>query len=122
MIQNYTWTEFSVNDAPSTTRVILENPDQQYALSLGLGRGVLYKSRSDNVFVYKGKDTTEYVEDFTQLNAIGSRDISPIINLLEWLENSSDEEFDAGFADWINVPSFARYSATADPIKSLRYE
>lgn len=112
LTQKYTWAEFRFNNFASTTRLIIENPDQQYAFSLGLGRGVLFKSGSDNLFTYKGEDTTLYVEDFSQLNAIGSRDISPVINLLEWLENSSDEEFDKDLASWINIPAFARYVAT----------
>ena len=110
--QEYTWAEFRFNNFASTTRLIIENPNQQYAFSLGLGRGVLFKSGSDNLFTYKGEDTTLYVEDFSQLNAIGSRDISSVINLLEWLENSSDEEFERELADWIDISAFARYVAT----------
>ncbi|MBN4053810.1 CotH kinase family protein [Haliea sp. AH-315-K21] len=110
--QKYAFTSFQVNDSPSLTRLVIENPDQGYAESLNLGEGVLYKSRSGNTFSYHGEDPLDYTEDFVQINAIGVRDLSPVIRLLGWLDTVTEEKFDAELENWVDVPSFARYVAT----------
>lgn len=112
--QNFSWVEFTVNGSPSATRLVLENPDLQYAYRIEQGRGVLYKSSSENEFTYKGEDLTQYVNDFDQLNAVGSMDMAPVINLLAWLETSSETEFNARLTDWVDIPSFAQYVVTQE--------
>lgn len=42
------------------------------------------------------------------------QDLSPVIKLLAWLDTVSDERFDTELADWIDVPSFAKYVVTQD--------
>ena len=110
--QKYSFVTFQVNDSPSSTRLVIENPDQGYAMSLGRGEGVLYKSRSSNAFIYYGEDPISYEEDFVQVSAIGVRDLSPLIGLLRWLDTVTQEEFDADLVDWVDIPSFAKYVAT----------
>lgn len=112
--QRYSWLTFNVNGGPTRTRLILENPNQNYASALGMGRGVLYKSRNSNTFEYHGEDPILYAEDFLQLSAVGSRDLAPVIRLLGWIESASDEEFDAGLAERVDIPSFAQYVVTQD--------
>ncbi|MBL4820353.1 MAG: CotH kinase family protein [Gammaproteobacteria bacterium] len=112
--QRYTWVTFSINGGETRTRLVLENPNHNYASSIGMGRGVLYKSRNSNAFKYHGEDPILYVEDFLQLNAIGSRDLAPVIRLLKWIDSASDEEFDTELSQWIDVPSFAKYVVTQD--------
>ncbi|MBT5743438.1 MAG: hypothetical protein HOI32_08845 [Gammaproteobacteria bacterium] len=112
--QKYTWVSFTMNGSDTMSRLVLENPNQNYAASLGLGRGVLYKSQNGNESIYRGNDPVLYAEDILQLSAIGMRDISPVIRFQEWTDNSSDEEFDAELNDWLDVPSFARYVATQE--------
>ena len=110
--QKYSYVSFQVNDSPSSTRLVIENPDQGYAVGLDRGEGILYKSRSTNTFTYHGEDPIAYEEDFVQVSAIGVRDLSPLIGLLRWLDDVTQEEFDAELADWIDIPSFAKYVAT----------
>lgn len=112
--QKYSWTTFSMNGGVTRTRLVLENPNQNYASSMGLGRGVLYKSRNSNAFEYHGDDPTLYVEDYLQLNAIGSRDISPVIRFHAWLDSASDEVFENELAEWLEIKSFAEYVVTQD--------
>jgi len=112
--QRYSWVTFNVNGGETRTRFILENPNQNYASAMGLGRGVLYKSRNSNAFEYHGEDPTLYVEDFLQLSAVGSRDLAPVIRLLGWIDSASDEEFDEGLAERVDIPSFAQYVVTQD--------
>lgn len=117
--QNFSWVALSVNGHPSTTRLVIENPDQQYAYRLNLGSGVLYKSTSDNEFRYKGEDITRYLNDFDQLNAVGSMDMTPIIKLLGWLENADADEFDAGLPERVDIGSFASYVVTQELLGNL---
>jgi spore coat protein CotH len=117
--QQYSWVTFKINDASSATRLVIESPDQNYAASLEQGPGVLYKSRSSNAFAYHGEDQTLYLEDFSQINALGTRDLKPVIQLLAWVESASDEEFDAELADWIDIPSFAKYVVTHDLLNNF---
>ena len=117
--QDYTWVTFSVNGFPTATRLVIENPDKRYAEALGFGSGVLYKSRSENRFRYLGDDPFDYETDFDQINAKDTHDLTPLIGLLEWLENADAEEFENELADWVDIDSFARYVATQDILQNF---
>ncbi|MFV2017551.1 CotH kinase family protein [Micromonospora sp. LOL_023] len=108
--QRYAYTSFTVNDRPTTARLVVEHPDEQYAAGVGTS-GVLYKSLASGSFDYQGEDLVEYQDDFKQINLTGSQDLQPVINLIRWLSEASDEEFDAELADHVDVESFARYVA-----------
>jgi len=117
--QAYTWVNFSVNGYPDTTRLIIENPDKRYAESIGLGSGVLYKSRSENRFRYLGDSPLYYENDFDQINAKATNDITPIINLLQWLTEADAETFGNELENWIDIDSFSRYVATQDILQNF---
>ena len=117
--QDYSWVEFSVNGYPTSTRLVIENPDKRYAESLGMGSGVLYKSRSDNRFRYIGDAPLNYESDFSQINAKATQDVTPIINLLLWLNDADAETFENELADWVDIDSFARYVATQDILQNF---
>jgi spore coat protein CotH len=108
--QRYTNATFTVNDRPAVTRLLVEHPDQAYAESLA-GDGVLYKSRASSQFADQGDDPTDYQDDFDQLNKKGSQDLQPVMDLIRWVEKSSEEEFAKGLAERVDVESFARYVA-----------
>ena len=74
-------------------------------------KGVLYKSLASSQFRCQGGDQTEYVDDFKQINKTGSLDRQPVIDLIKWVEEASDQEFADGSADRLDVQSFARYVA-----------
>ncbi len=110
--QRYAYTTYSVNGSATQTRLLVENPDEAYADSLFDTAGVLYKSDAESSFTYQGDDLATYEEQFKQLNAKDTEDLQPIVDFLKWLSEASDEEFDAGLANWVDVQSFARYAAT----------
>ncbi|GLX99473.1 CotH kinase family protein [Herbidospora sp. NBRC 101105] len=107
--QGYAYSAFSVNGRSSGPRLLVEYLDEGYAEKLG--DGVLYKSLATSTFTYKGEDQTSYVDDYKQINAKGEQDLQPVIDLVKWVEQSSDEEFAAGLAAKLDVESFARYLA-----------
>ncbi|HWS31433.1 MAG TPA: spore coat protein CotH, partial [Actinoplanes sp.] len=59
--QKYAYTSFTVNDRPTTARLIVEHPDENFADTLG-DNGVLYKSMSTSQFTDQGDDQTEYAD------------------------------------------------------------
>lgn len=116
--QDYSFTTYAVNDRPTTTRLVVENPDPQYADGLE-GDGVLYKLLSTSSFEYQGDDQTEYTDDFKQVNLVGSQDLQPIVSFLKWLDGASDEEFADELDQWIDVESFATYLGTQEVLDNF---
>ncbi len=110
--QRYAYTVYSINDSATTTRLLLEHPDDTYANTLFDSDGYLYKADASSRFEYAGDDQSTYADQFKQINAVGSGNLQPIIGFLKWLDTASDEEFDAHLADRVDVDSFARYLAT----------
>ncbi len=117
--QDFTWVRFRVNDYPTTTRLVIENPDKRYAEAIGMGSSVLYKSRSENRFRYRGEEDSNYERDFDQINAKNTHGMTPVIELLKWLDAVSIEDFDRELADWVDVESFAYYVATQDLLQNF---
>ncbi|MFJ8582026.1 CotH kinase family protein [Micromonospora sp. NPDC093277] len=108
--QGYAYTSFTVNDRPTTARLVVEHPDEGFADTMG-GSGVLYKSLATSQFTDQGDDPTSYADDFKQITMKGSQDLQPVINLIRWVNTSGDADFDRHLADHVDVPAFARYLA-----------
>jgi spore coat protein CotH len=108
--QRYAYAGITVNDRPTTARLVVEIPDEEFAGSLA-GSGVLYKSLATSRFSDQGDDPTEYADDFQQITMKGSQDLQPVIDLIRWVNTSSDADFAAHLADHVDVASFARYAA-----------
>lgn len=107
--QDYTVASVSVNGGESTSRIVVDLPDGQWANDLG--NGVLYKASADGGMDYLGEDPTDYEEAFTQINAVGTYDMEPVMRLLDFVNNSSDEDFAENLDDYVDVDSFAEYLA-----------
>lgn len=110
--QRYAYATHSVNGSATQTRLLLENPDEEYADKLLGGNGALFKADAESSFTYQGDDQKTYEEQFKQLNMEDSQDLAPIITFLKWLDGADSATFDAELADWVDVASFAKYSAT----------
>ncbi|MER5458074.1 CotH kinase family protein [Micromonospora sp. NPDC002389] len=108
--QEYSYTSFTVNDRPTTARLVVEHPDENFTAKVD-GSGVLYKSLATGSFTDQGDDPTAYADDFKQITMKGSQDLQPVIDLVRWVENASDTDFDEQLADRVDVESFARYVA-----------
>ncbi|MGW1095172.1 CotH kinase family protein [Streptomyces sp. NPDC002455] len=109
--ERYGFTTVSVNNGPEVTRLMVENPDTEYAEAVD-GNGVLYKARAGGTFAYKGDDPSDYETSFRQLNKVGSQDLSPVMKFIKWVDQASDEEFAADLDKHVDVESFAKYVAT----------
>ncbi|MFI5937491.1 CotH kinase family protein [Actinoplanes sp. NPDC051494] len=108
--QRYAYTTFTINDRPRTARLVVEHPDEHFADGID-GSGVLYKALAGSQFTDQGDDQTDYQDDFKQITKKGSQDLQPVIDLIKWVNTSSDEAFAADLDKHVDVASFARYAA-----------
>ncbi|MEK8142576.1 hypothetical protein NKH18_10365 [Streptomyces sp. M10(2022)] len=53
--ERYGFTTVAVNNRPAVTRLMVENPDTDYAEAID-GNGILYKARAGGSFAYRGDD------------------------------------------------------------------
>lgn len=109
--ERYGFSTLKVNNRPAAVRLMVENPDTEYAEAVE-GESVVYKARAGGTFAYQGDDPSKYETSFRQLNKVGSQDLEPVMKLTKWVENSSDEEFAADLGKYVDVDSFAHYVAT----------
>ena len=110
--QDYTFTSVTVNGSESAARIVVDAPDTQWADELG--SGVLYKARAGGSLDYVGDDPTEYEDSFKQINAEGAYDLQPVMTLMKFLNESTDEEFAEELDDYVDTESFAKYLATQE--------
>ncbi|WLP87677.1 CotH kinase family protein [Corynebacterium stationis] len=110
--QDYTFTSVTVNGSESAARIVVDAPDTEWADELG--SGVLYKARAGGSLDYVGDDPTEYEDSFKQINAEGAYDLQPVMTLMKFLNESTDEEFAEELDDYVDTESFAKYLATQE--------
>ena len=110
--QDYTFTSVTVNGSESAARIVVDTPDTEWADELG--SGVLYKARAGGSLDYVGDDPTEYEDSFKQINAEGAYDLQPVMTLMKFLNESTDEEFAEELDDYVDTESFAKYLATQE--------
>ncbi|MFF3955293.1 CotH kinase family protein [Streptomyces sp. NPDC001890] len=108
----YSFTSVQVNNRPAVTRLMVDNPDTDYAEAVGDGNGVLYKARAGGSFDYRGDDPSDYETSFRQLNKAGSQDLEPVMKLIKWVDEASDKEFEEELHQYVDVDSLATYIAT----------
>ncbi|WP_374456976.1 CotH kinase family protein [Nocardioides sp.] len=100
---------FSVNGADPRLRLVVQNLDEDWEAENFAGDGLLYKAEAGGDWSYRGDDPDSYTDVFDQ--ETGDDDLTPLIDFLDFLNNSSDEEFAAELPDHLDVASFARYLA-----------
>ncbi|WP_405800762.1 CotH kinase family protein [Streptomyces halstedii] len=108
--ERYGFSTLKVNDRPAAARLMVENPDTEYAEAVE-GESVVYKARAGGSFAYQGDDPSDYEASFRQLNKVGSQDLEPVMKLIKWVEEASDEEFAEDLGKHLDVESFATYVA-----------
>jgi len=109
--QRYAYATYTVN-GKTTTRLVLEHPDDGYADSIFDSDGYLYKADANSRMEYRGADQSLYAGQFKQINAGDDGNLQPLISFLAWLDGADEREFDAHVADWVDTTSLARYLAT----------
>lgn len=108
--QDYSLASVSVNGGESESRIVVDLPDGQWANELG--DGVLYKADASGSMDYVGDDPTDYENSYKQINSVGTYDLQPVMRLLDFVNNSSDENFAEKLDEYLDVDAFAEYLAT----------
>ncbi|MGB9374795.1 MAG: CotH kinase family protein [Jiangellales bacterium] len=104
---------FSVADGEEQLRLVVQNLDETWEAENFDSAGALYKAESTGDYSYRGDDPDAYDDVFDQETG-DTDDLGPLIDFLDFVNTSSDEEFAAGLADWLDVDSFATYLAFED--------
>lgn len=103
---------FSVNGSTADLRLVVQNLDGGWDDQTFDEDGILYKADADGDYSYRGEDPADYADAF-DVDA-GDEDYSPLIDFLDFVNNSSDEDFAADLGSYLDVDAFARYLAFED--------
>lgn len=100
---------FSVNGGDARLRLVVQNLDEDWEAENFSTDGLLYKAEAGGDWSYRGEDPDAYTDVFDQ--ETGEDDLTPLIDFLDFINNSSDDELAAGLPERLDVQSFARYLA-----------
>ncbi len=104
-------TRFSVNGGDEQLRLVVQNPDNTWDEENFDTDGILYKAEAGGDYSYRGTDPASYDDVFDQESDTKNPNLTPLIEFLEFLNNSSDAEFAAKLSEHLDVDAFARYIA-----------
>ncbi|KQT98625.1 CotH kinase family protein [Sanguibacter sp. Leaf3] len=107
-------TRFSVNGSDETLRLVVEDPDDAWDAASFDTDGILYKAQSGGDYSYRGDAPESYTDVFSQKSPSGEDDLTPLIDFLQFLDESDDETFAAELSDHLDVDAFATYLAMQD--------
>ena len=110
--QDHGYAVVRVGDA-SVLRLVLEHPGDTWAERVLPGDGILYKAEATGDYTYRGTEPASYEEVFDQESG-ETDDLTPLIELLRFVDESTDAEFEAGLPDRLDVGAFATYLALED--------
>ena len=110
---------FSVNGSEPTLRLVIEHPDDVWLEDNFEDDGALYKAESTGDYSYRGDEPESYDEVFDQEAGKDNEDLTPLIEFLDFINNSDDATFNAELADHLDVESFATYLAMQDLIDNF---
>ena len=102
-------TSLTVNGGDARLRLVVQNLDEAWEEENFATDGILYKAEAGGDWTYRGDDPDSYIDVFDQ--ETGDDDLTPLIDFLDFLNNSSDEDFAAGLPERLDVQAFARYLA-----------
>ncbi|MBP1041622.1 CotH kinase family protein [Vagococcus sp. BWB3-3] len=109
------FTKFSVNNSEEKLRLVLDVPDDDLWTEEHFdSTGLLYKADGNGDYSYRGTDPTDYVDVFEQ--KYGDDDLTPLISFLDFINNSTDEDFAAELDDYLDTDAFATYLASQELI------
>lgn len=108
-------TAFSVNGSDPVLRLAIEHPDDDAWQEANFdSEGALYKAESSGGWDYLGDDPAEYEEVFDQEGGKDVTDLTPLIEFLQFINESDDETFAAELEERLDVESFATYLAAME--------
>ncbi|WP_040166488.1 CotH kinase family protein [Microbacterium gorillae] len=110
-------TSFSVNDSDAVLRLTIQNPDDEWTANNFADGTLLYKSEAEGSWDYVGDDPADYADAFDQ--EAGEEDDTPLIDFLQFVNESDDTTFHDELADHLDVDAFATYLAFQDLVSNM---
>lgn len=112
---------FQVNGSDEVLRLIVELPDDDYWQEQAFdgAAGALYKADSDGDWSFRGDDPESYTDVFDQKGGDDVTDLTPLIELLQFINESDDDTFAAQLDRYLDVDSLATYLAMMDLVDNF---
>ena len=109
-------TSFSINGADAQLRLVIDNPDDElWSEESFSGNGVTYEAESDGDYSYRGENGEDYADAFS-VKTGDETNLQPVADFLEFVNQSSDEDFASQLEDQLDVDQFASYLAVQELI------
>ncbi len=108
-------TRLSFNGGSVELRLAMQNPDDVWEEeNFDSEESALYKADSAGDYSYRGDDATAYDDIFDQ--KVGDDDLEPLIDFLDFINNTDDVTFGDNLDEWLDTGAFATYLAFQDLI------
>jgi len=112
--QDSAYAAFSVNGSDTVLRLVMELPEDTWMATTFFDDGILYKAEATGDYSYRGDNPESYTDVFDV--EAGEDDLSPLIEFLDFINNSTDEAFYAELDQRLDTDSFATYLAAEELI------
>ena len=107
----------SVNGSDPVLRLTCQDLDESWVEQNFDVAGLLYKAESTGDYTYRGTDESAYKDVFDQ--ETGKANLAPLIEFLQFINESSDADFQSGLAQRVDVDKMVTYLAFEDAIDNL---
>ena len=107
----------SVNGSDPVLRLTCQDLDESWVAQNFDVAGLLYKAESTGDYTYRGTDESAYKDVFDQ--ETGEANLTPLIEFLQFINESSDADFQSGLAQRVDVDKMVTYLAFEDVIDNF---
>ena len=107
----------SVNGSDPVLRLTCQDLDESWVEQNFDVAGLLYKAESTGDYTYRGTDESAYKDVFDQ--ETGEANLTPLIEFLQFINESSDADFQSGLAQRVDVDKMVTYLAFEDVIDNF---
>ena len=107
----------SVNGSDPVLRLTCQDLDESWVAQNFDVAGLLYKAESTGDYTYRGTDESAYKDVFDQ--ETGKANLTPLIEFLQFINESSDADFQSGLAQRVDIDKMVTYLAFEDVIDNF---
>jgi len=108
---------FTINGGTTELRLVIQNPNDGWDEQAFGETGLLYKAESGGDYSYRGDDPESYDDIFDQ--EAGDDNLEPLIDFLQFINESDDATFAAELDQNLDIDAFATYLAYQDLVDNF---
>lgn len=101
----------TANDRGPVLRLVIEHLDDEWDAANFADAGVLFKAESGGDWSYRGVEHAAYDDVFDQETRADEDLLDPLLGFLDFLNNSTDSQFEGDLPNQLEVDAFATYLA-----------